>query len=110
TTYIVMEYLKGESLRALLKQAEKLAIPDALRLGRQIAAALRAAHERGIVHRDLKPDNVIIVPDQEAAGGQRAKILDFGIAKIAEEARPRDEEHMKTQTGALLGTPVYMAP
>ena len=102
TTYIVMEFLKGESLA---KRLERGAIGlDALRIARQIGSVLVAAHEHGIIHRDLKPDNVIMVRDPEAPGGERAKVLDFGIAKIAEE------QVLKTQAGSILGTPAYMAP
>jgi len=102
TTYIVMEFLKGESLAKRLERGP-LGL-DTLRISRQIASVLAAAHERGIIHRDLKPDNVIIVKDPETPGGERAKVLDFGIAKIAEE------HTMKTQAGSVLGTPAYMAP
>ncbi len=102
TTYIVMEFLKGEGLSKRLERGP-LGL-ETLRITRQIASVLAAAHEHGIVHRDLKPDNVIIVKDPEAPGGERAKVLDFGIAKIAEE------HTMKTQAGSVLGTPLYMAP
>ena len=102
TTYIVMEFLKGESLAKRLERGP-LGL-DTLRIARQIASVLAAAHENGIIHRDLKPDNVFIVRDPEAPGGERAKVLDFGIAKIAEE------HTMKTQAGSVLGTPAYMAP
>ena len=102
TTYIVMEFLKGDPLAKRIERGP-LGL-DSLRIARQIASVLAAAHEKGIVHRDLKPDNVIIVKDPEALGGERAKVLDFGIAKIAEE------QVMKTQANSLLGTPVYMAP
>ncbi len=102
TTYIVMEYLKGDSLAKRIERGP-LGV-ETLRIARQIASVLAAAHEKGIIHRDLKPDNVIIVKDPEAPGGERAKVLDFGIAKIAEE------HVMKTQANSLLGTPVYMAP
>ena len=102
TTYIVMEFLKGDSLAKRIEHGP-LGL-DALRIARQIASVLAAAHDKGIVHRDLKPDNVIIVKDPEAPGGERAKVLDFGIAKIAEE------QVLKTQANSILGTPVYMAP
>lgn len=108
TVYIVMEFLQGDSLSHRIGRG---AIPsaDAMRLGRQIASAVAAAHEKGIVHRDLKPDNVIIVSDPEAAGGERAKILDFGIAKIRKEDQGPGE-HLKTRAGMVLGTPAYMSP
>jgi serine/threonine protein kinase len=109
TTFIVMELLRGKSLRARLEASGKLAEADALRLGRQIASALAATHERGIVHRDLKPDNVVVEPDPEAPGGERAKILDFGIAKVA-EALQKPDDHVQTKAGSLLGTPTYMSP
>ena len=105
--YIVMEYLSGETLRQRLDgQGGKLPPDDVMRLGRQMASALQAAHEKGIVHRDLKPVNIMIVRDPETTGGERAKILDFGLAKIIE---PEGGEGI-TNTGTILGTPAYMAP
>ena len=104
--YMMMEYLEGESLRARLARVQKLEVAEALRITRQIAAALAAAHDKGVVHRDLKPENVLMVPDPETPSGERAKVLDFGIAKVLEP----DGEVMKTTTGAILGTPTYMSP
>lgn len=104
--YMMMEYLEGESLRARLARVQKLEVVDSLRITRQIAAALAAAHEKGVVHRDLKPENVLLCPDPETPSGERAKVLDFGIAKVIEP----DGEVMKTTTGAILGTPTYMSP
>src|SRR5262249_28369738 len=80
--FIVMERLEGDTLgrrsaRLRLRWSAVLAI------ARQIAGALGAAHAKGIVHRDLKPDNVFLVPDPEVPGGERIKLLDFGIAKLA---------------------------
>jgi serine/threonine protein kinase len=108
TVYIVMELLKGDPLSRRLSRG---AIPpaDVMRIGRQIASAVAAAHEKGIVHRDLKPDNVYIVPDPEAAAGERAKILDFGIAKLRQEDQGPGQ-HLKTRAGTVLGTPPYMSP
>jgi serine/threonine-protein kinase len=108
TTYIVMEFLRGESLTTRMERGMNRA--DALRVTRQIASVLAAAHEKGIIHRDLKPDNVMIAPDPEAPGGERAKVLDFGIAKVAEEYQGPDAQAVKTQDGMLLGTPTYMSP
>src|SRR4051794_38519074 len=94
--YIVMEFLEGESLGSRMKrQGGRLTIPETLRLTRQIAAALAAAHAKGIVHRDLKPDNVMIVPDPEAPGGERAKVLDFGIAKVLASAQGHNGDPME---------------
>ncbi|HEY0993099.1 MAG TPA: protein kinase [Kofleriaceae bacterium] len=105
SAYLVMEYLDGESLGARCRRLHKLDPRHALVLVRQIAGALSAAHERGVVHRDLKPENIFLVPDPEVAGGERIKVLDFGIAKLAEPGN-----HARTQTGSMLGTPTYMSP
>ncbi|MFO0578476.1 MAG: serine/threonine-protein kinase [Polyangia bacterium] len=105
--YMMMEFLEGESLKARLASVTKLDLAPSLRITRQIAAALAAAHEKRIVHRDLKPENVLLVPDPETASGERAKVLDFGIAKIVD---PDAAEIMKTTTGAIVGTPTYMSP
>ncbi|HNI60512.1 MAG TPA: serine/threonine-protein kinase, partial [Pseudomonadota bacterium] len=76
----------------------------------QVAAALAAAHAKNIVHRDLKPDNVMIVADPEAPGGERAKILDFGIAKLASQTKDGEAAASQTSTGMMVGTPLYMSP
>jgi hypothetical protein len=101
--YIVMEFLDGQPLSAVIARAvqlrEPLPIGGVVRLVIEVLDAVGAAHARGIVHRDLKPDNVFVSPSG------RAKVLDFGIAKL----RPELGGHM-TQTGSLLGTPHYMSP
>jgi serine/threonine-protein kinase len=101
--YIVMELLTGETLQARLVDGP-IPVSHALAFGRQMASALRAAHDRAIVHRDLKPANVFLVPDPDVPFGERAKILDFGIAK-----RTEDREEI-TGTGMLIGTPAHMSP
>ena len=108
TSYIVMELLKGESLGSRLKRlGGSMAVEETVSLSRQVADALAAAHDKGIVHRDLKPDNVMIIPDPAMPGGERTKVLDFGIAKLAETV---DKAQLQTRANALLGTPVYMSP
>src|SRR5688572_1863220 len=82
SAYIVMELLDGEPLDRRLARSGSLEVGDALRIMRQVASTLGAAHARGIIHRDLKPENIFMVRDPEVSGGERAKILDFGIAKL----------------------------
>jgi serine/threonine-protein kinase len=105
SAYIVMELLDGECLAHRI-QAGALPEPMVIAFGRQIAAALAAAHDHSIIHRDLKPDNAFIVADPEVPNGERVKVLDFGVAK-RQEATPGPE---LTGTGVLLGTPDYMSP
>ncbi|HTR51413.1 MAG TPA: serine/threonine-protein kinase, partial [Kofleriaceae bacterium] len=104
--FIVMELLEGETLERRVRRLGRLQPAHALRLARQLALSLYAAHERGVIHRDLKPENVIIVTDHEAATGERTKILDFGIAKLTDASQTR----VHTQTGLMMGTPHYMSP
>ncbi|HUQ01586.1 MAG TPA: serine/threonine-protein kinase [Kofleriaceae bacterium] len=106
SAFIVMEFLDGESVDGRLRRIGRFTIADALRLVRQSAISLAAAHARGIVHRDLKPENLFIVGDPAVTGGERTKVLDFGIAKLAGDEPGR----MKTRTGTIMGTPVYMSP
>jgi tRNA A-37 threonylcarbamoyl transferase component Bud32 len=104
--YIVMELLEGETLSSRLTGAEPLSIDWALGIGRQLAAALGAAHEQGVVHRDLKPDNIFLVEDPETPGAERLKLLDFGIARMTRQPR----RATSTEVGVIIGTPEYMAP
>ena len=103
--YIVMEFLNGQDLTELIVQKAPFAIRDTVAILRQIAAGLEAAHKRGIIHRDLKPDNIIVLDDEE--GKQVVKILDFGIAKLADGSLTGSH---KTSAGVILGTPLYMSP
>ncbi len=102
--FLAMALLKGESLGDYLKKHPRPTVPFILKIGRDMATGLAAAHKEGLIHHDIKPDNIWIEPLPEG-GGVRAKILDFGLA------RPQDEEQsLVTQEGAILGTPAYMAP
>jgi serine/threonine-protein kinase len=86
-------------------------VPEVVRLARQIAAALAAAHQKGVIHRDLKPDNVMIVADSSFPGGERTKLLDFGIAKLRLEYQGEGEgQQIQTRAGVMMGTPLYMSP
>ncbi len=106
SAYIVMELLEGESLDARLARLGRLRPAEALRIARQCAGSLVAAHRCGIVHRDLKPENIFLVRDLEVPGGERAKILDFGIAKLGGD----QPNTARTRTGVVIGTPTYMSP
>ena len=108
SAYIVMELLEGENLRDRLDQVGQIPWARAVTITRQVASALAAAHRLGVVHRDLKPDNIFLVDDADVVGGERAKVLDFGIAKLADETGVGNV--FKTRTGSLIGTPVYMSP
>ncbi|HEY6173075.1 MAG TPA: serine/threonine-protein kinase, partial [Kofleriaceae bacterium] len=101
--YIAMEMLDGESLASRLQRVGRLPVSAAVDIGRQVAAALHAAHSLGITHRDLKPDNMFLVRDPEI--GERVKLLDFGIAKLV-----TNDSGNRTRTGVVMGTPVYMSP
>jgi predicted Ser/Thr protein kinase len=94
--YIVLEYVAGEALNRILAREHKLSMPRALQIAEEVARALDYAHEQGVTHRDIKPGNIMITEDG------RAKIADFGIAKL-------NLAHF-TLPGRLLGTPAYMAP
>jgi serine/threonine-protein kinase len=107
--FIVMELLEGRGLGQLLRASAPLAEPDVVRYLRQIASALGAAHEAGIIHRDLKPDNVYVVPAVDVVGGERVKVLDFGIAKLASDASGGPSVS-RTATGQVMGSPLYMSP
>jgi len=105
--YLVMEYLEGETLYQLHRRSGPLEPSLVCRLLQQAASALEASHKVGIVHRDLKPANLFLVADPEVPGGVRVKVLDFGIAKLVEG---RDPMSGGTETGAFLGSPMFMSP
>src|SRR5262245_15002506 len=101
-----MEFIRGPSLRELIRTRQWSARDTQVILG-QIAHALQAAHHKEIVHRDLKPENVMLVERQD--GAWQCKVLDFGFAKLPELERPLGLEPL-TRKGYCFGTPQYMAP
>jgi serine/threonine-protein kinase len=100
--YIVTEFLQGSDLGSLLKQKPALEIPFAVRVVREICAALAAAHAKNVVHRDLKPENVFLI---DGDANLRVKVLDFGISKVLDS-----QSAALTRTGMVVGTPAYMSP
>ncbi len=109
THYIASELIEGETLRQRLMRA-RIEVGEAVDVAIQVASALAVAHQAGIVHRDIKPENIMLRPDGYV------KVLDFGIAKLAERevpaATPRDEALLMVETnlGSILGTVRYMSP
>jgi serine/threonine-protein kinase len=102
--YIVMEYLKGESLEERIERAGRLPLDQTVRILSQVAKGLSRAHSNNIVHRDLKPANIFLAATED--GEEVAKILDFGIAKMDSQ----DKDYKETATGVIMGTPLYMSP
>lgn len=98
TPYLVMEYVKGLSLREKLDATGSLELREILRIGSQIAQGLAAAHGQGLIHRDVKPGNVLL-----ENGVERVKLTDFGLARAADDVAI-------TRTGEIAGTPQYMSP
>jgi tRNA A-37 threonylcarbamoyl transferase component Bud32/tetratricopeptide (TPR) repeat protein len=96
-SYIVMEHIEGQDLRQVLRVEHLLDHQRAMRIVAQVCSALDYAHRAGIIHRDVKPSNIMLLP------GDKAKVTDFGIAKIA-------DNFSLTLPGHVLGTPSYMAP
>ncbi len=109
THYIASELIEGETLRQRLERG-RLQVSEAVDVAIQVTSALAAAHEAGIVHRDIKPENIMLRPDGYV------KVLDFGVAKLAEQEAPatmsKDEALLLVETnlGAILGTVRYMSP
>ena len=105
--YIVMELVRGESLRDILRHEGRLAPARAVSLMRDVCAGVGAAHRRGIVHRDIKPDNIIVTPADEDRPAESVKVVDFGIAKLRDLAA---EGSTLTEAGMMVGTLFYMSP
>ena len=96
--YLVMSYVRGESLQKRIDASGPLPLVDILRIGAQVAAGLAAAHEQGLVHRDIKPGNILM-----EQGVERVTITDFGLARAVDDAS-------MTRSGVIAGTPQYMSP
>ncbi len=96
--YLVMEFIDGQSLQQKLDSAGHLELKEILRIGRQVASGLAAAHQQGLIHRDIKPSNILL-----QNGVQRVQITDFGLARAVDDVG-------MTKTGEVTGTPQYMSP
>lgn len=105
--FLAMEFLQGESLENWLARGQRPSVTHTIRIAREIALGLGAAHAKGLIHRDIKPANIWLEQfpvSQPGAPPYRIKILDFGLAR-----KDKDDQHL-TQAGYIVGTPAYMAP
>ena len=102
--YLAMEYVRGENLGTLVERLGPLGAARTARIVIQICSSLAEAHDKGIVHRDLKPENIMVL--KTSIGEDVAKVLDFGLAKLRESSDLSEV----TMSGAIVGTPYYMAP
>ncbi|ACY14365.1 serine/threonine-protein kinase [Haliangium ochraceum] len=105
-TFVVMEYLEGESLGDCLRREGTFEEQRAIRIAHQVADALAAAHRKGVVHRDVKPENIFLLRRKDT---DFAKVVDFGISKSLHTGEGGGMPRL-TQTGVVLGTPLYMSP
>lgn len=103
--FLVMEYLRGRTLKDVIRGDGPMPLRRAVEIVRQVCGALDAAHAEGVVHRDLKSDNIML---EESSSGDWAKVLDFGIAKIKEKVEGQDPA--LTAPNLIIGTPQYMSP
>lgn len=103
--FLVMEYIDGQTLKGLIRENGPLPLQRVVDILKQVGAALDAAHEQGVVHRDLKSENIMLL---STTGGDYAKVLDFGIAKIKE--REGEYDPGLTSPDLVIGTPQYMSP
>ncbi len=103
--YLAMEFVDGKTLGQRIRDEGPLSVDETVELGYQLLSVLAEAHEQGIIHRDLKPENLMV---SESAGGEHPlKVLDFGLSKLVHIP---SQMAMQTQTGRILGTPLYMSP
>jgi thiol-disulfide isomerase/thioredoxin/predicted Ser/Thr protein kinase len=103
--FIVMEFVRGTSLRDLLNSEGRLPPKRAVRLMRGICAGVGSAHRQGVVHRDLKPENIMVIAPDDDDEYERVRVVDFGLAKLLDIAKAG-----LTHTGTVVGTPYYMSP
>ncbi len=104
--FFIMDYCPGRSLKSIILEQKYLSLEDSLEICSQVLRALDVAHQKGIVHRDIKPGNIMIDTQNNKL---RARILDFGIAKIVADLEGFDQQTL-TRTGYIIGTTRYMAP
>ena len=104
TWFITMEYVEGTSLEKLIARRGRLPVDVTLPIGKQLCRALEVAHEAGVIHRDIKPQNMVV------DGSGFLKVMDFGIARLAEGQQREGKARGLTQAGSVLGTPDYMSP
>ncbi len=102
--YYAMEFVEGESLRAIQERQQRLPPQRVARILEEMADALDHAHKHGVIHRDIKPDNILI--NREGS----VKLADLGLAKLAEDAALAKDASFKSLAGTVVGTPYYMAP
>ena len=106
-TFVVMEFLDGESMAECLARETMLPEQRILRIASQACSALSAAHAKGVVHRDIKPENLFLLKRKDT---DFVKVVDFGISKSLRASGEEEETTRLTQTGMVLGTPLYMSP
>ena len=103
--YLVMDYVEGKTLKELIQDQDNIPLTLVLEIFRQIVAGMNHAHQNNVIHRDLKPANIIISEDED--GSDLVKVIDFGIAKIADAEGAGGD---LTRTNAIVGSPLYMCP
>lgn len=103
--YLVMDYLEGQSLSDVIKDQGHISVSRCANIFLQSCEALQHAHGKGVLHRDLKPSNIMLVNNEGTT--DFVKIVDFGIAKLI---NPGEESQRLTQTGEVIGSPLYMSP
>jgi serine/threonine protein kinase len=104
--WMAISLCAGKSLKGLLKREGRLLVDVAFHIFEQILEGLESVHQRGIVHRDLKPENIFV----QAGNNQRVTIMDFGIARLMDSDKPKEQQAFRTNAGIVSGSPSYIAP